>query len=176
MMTNQHSTNRTAHIWTCAALLLLAVGGCSSGHAGTQPPATAAAPAQPTHTHGAGCPMMMDPATTQITTADTSNGVAVTFTTDGDVNDVRARARHMADMHNQMAAMHGGAAGGGMHGMAMVPSRATAEDLPGGARVVLVPADPAQLATLRQQVHMHTAMMQQGKCPMMEHGSQGSAG
>jgi hypothetical protein len=119
---------------------------------------------------------MMPPAGTQIVASDTSDGIAITFTTSGDVADLRARIHHLADMHNNMSGMHHG---GGMHegmgsgdthegmkGMHMVPSRATAEDIDGGARIVLVPTDAAQLAALRTHVREHAAMMQKGECPM----------
>jgi hypothetical protein len=120
--------------------------------------------------------MMVNMAETQIATSDTDDGIAIVFTTTGDVADLRARVRHMADMHNQMA---GGMQGSGMQGsgmqgssmqgssMHMVPSRASLEDVPGGARLVLMPMDPSQLAALRQQARMHVEMMRKGQCPMM---------
>lgn len=73
--------------------------------------------------------------------------------------------------------MHSGMMGSGMHGgmmigrgrtMRMVPSRATIEDIPGGARLVLTPATPSQLGALREQARMRAAMMRQGRCPMMQ--------
>lgn len=142
--------------------------------------------------------MMIDPATTQVSTSDTSDGVAIAFTTTSDVNEVRARVHHMADMHNQIAGMrtpekdtgmqHGGMPGGSqggigterdtaqseeipshehMPGKQMVPSSATAEDVPGGARVVLVPADPAQVTALREDARLRADMMKKGQCPLM---------
>ena len=58
-----------------------------------------------------------------------------------------------------------------MH-MPMVPSHASAEDVPGGARLVLTSSDPSQLAALRDEVRAHASMMQKGQCPMM--GSEGA--
>lgn len=90
------------------------------------------------------------------------------FTTTGDVADLRARVRHMADMHNQMTGVRGGgprAGGPPGHGREMIPSHASFEEVPGGACLVFVPIDPAQLAALRQQVRMHAEMMQSGRCP-----------
>lgn len=145
------------------------------------------------------CPMAMNMANTQITTADTTDGIAIVFATTGDVADLRARVRKIADMHNRMAgemgsmrgegAQGGGMQGGGMqeggmqedgmhcdqegrmHGMGMgakpIPSQASVEDIPSGARLVLVPADASQLAALRQQARMWVEMMQRGQCPMM---------
>lgn len=145
---------------------------------------------------------MMPPAGTQVAASDTSDGIAVGFTTSGDVTDLRARVHHLADMHNGMSGMHhdggmhegmgsggmhegmgsgdmhGGMGSGGMHegmggdmhggmnGMQMVPSRATVEDIAGGAQLVIVPSDAAQLSALRAHVREHAAMMQNGKCPM----------
>jgi hypothetical protein len=57
--------------------------------------------------------------------------------------------------------------------MKMVPSDARAEDSDGGARIVLTPKDPAQLADLRAHVREHVAQMQSGHCPIMEHHDQG---
>lgn len=114
--------------------------------------------------------MMVDPATTHVATSETADGVAIAFTTTDDVNALRDRVRAMAERHNRMQTMH---STGGMHGgppetrMRMVPSRATVDDIPGGARLVLVPIDPSQLATLRHQAEMHAGMMQRGQCPRM---------
>jgi hypothetical protein len=163
-----------------------------------------------------------------VMTEDTSDGVAVVFKTEGDVADLRARVRRIADMHNRQMGpgagspdMHGGAgstpephagsanpsrqenpptppspedlpsgqagpsaSGGGpptsseaepgnaqpMHGrgMGMVPSRASVEDIPGGARLILTPNDPSKLSALREQARMHAQMIARGECPMME--------
>ncbi len=63
--------------------------------------------------------------------------------------------------------MPGGMQGGmmGSGGMPMVPSRASVEDIAGGARLVLTPTEPSQLAALRDQARMQAAMMQRGQCP-----------
>jgi hypothetical protein len=140
------------------------------------------------------CPMMMK-MDAQIVASDTSDGAAIAFTTTGDVAGLRMRVRHMADMRNRMANgmmgmgkgdgmrggddtgmrdggmrgdLGGGMQRGGMGMMQMVPARASVEDIPGGARLVLTPADPARLVTLRQQTHAQAAMMQRGECPMMQ--------
>ena len=52
--------------------------------------------------------------------------------------------------------------------MKMVDSTAHAEDIDAGARIVLSPKDPAQLAELRDHVREHAARMASGHCPMME--------
>jgi len=126
----------------------------------------------------------------QLTAVDGAHDVTITFTTQGDPAELRAHVRKMGAMHDQMA--HGmmgggmgsggmgsggsgemmsgsGMKGGGMHEhMAMVPSHAAVDDVDHGARIALTPDDPAQLATLRDQVHAHVEMMKSGHCPMME--------
>ena len=110
------------------------------------------------------CPMMG--ADTKVSAVDTSDGVAMVFTTSSDPADLRARVRAMAEMHNKMHATGSGSAAMGRRGR-MVPSAATAEEVPGGARLVFRPLDPAQLATLRDQARHRAEMMQKGDCPMM---------
>lgn len=117
------------------------------------------------------CPMEVPG--TQVSVADTQDGVAITFTTSGEVAQLRQRVHAMAAMHEHM--MSGGMMGSGgamgSSGMMMVPSDARAEDIQGGARLVLTPKDPAQLAQLRDHVHAHAAQMARGDCPMMRHGA-----
>lgn len=166
--------------------IILVVASCGS----KQPPPAATASAAPPSAaqppaRGEMCPMM-PPAGTQIAAIDTADGIAIAFTTTGDVAGLRAHVRRMSEMHAKMGEMdHGGMAmgsgemmgSGGMHGgmtgTPMVPSRATVEDIPEGARIVLVPNDPAQVAALREHVRSHVAMMQQGKCPMMQQAQPG---
>ena len=141
------------------SLLLLACGGSKSQPAAPQPAPTEA------HAQGMGGMCPMEVAGTKVAVDDTQDGVAITFTTTGDVAQLRERVHHMAGMHEHM--MHGGS--GDMDQMKMAPSSARAEDVDGGARIVLTPADPAQLADLRTHVREHAAQMASGHCPMMEH-------
>lgn len=158
-----------------STVLMLAVG-CGSKHSEpSKPPAEATK--QP-----AMCAMMKD---AQLAATDGEHDMTVTFTTQGDPAELRAHVHKMGAMHDQMA--HGMGSGGmggsgemnmgsGMgemhHHMAMVPSHAAVDDVDHGARIVLTPDDPAQLAALRDQVHAHVDMMKSGKCPMMEeHGA-----
>ena len=153
--------------------------GCGSSQ--RQPAAVAAPPAAPATASAqppATCPMMQ---ASQISTSDTPDGVAIAFVTSGDPTAVRAHVHRMAEMHGMHGGMQGMQQGGmrgmqqggmqGMQGMVMptVPSHASAEDIPGGARLVLTPDDPSQLPALREQVRQHVAAMQRGECPMM-HG------
>jgi len=123
------------------------------------------------------CPMSVPGTTVQAVEAE--GGAALAFTTQksDQVGELRSRLQRMATMHNgghMMSAgmmTHGGGTNGGMMmgaGMAGMPvSTATAEDIDGGARLVLKPKDPAELEVLRAHVKEHAEQMQQGACPMM---------
>jgi hypothetical protein len=176
--------NKKPSWWVATGLLGLAFSiGCTSTGP-RQPAATGAARAEnPESTQGmmGMCPMKVPGTTASV--ADTGDGVAISFTTPstGDVAELRRRVRHMAEMHDRPhGMMRGGAmavpkeatppprtSGMGMSRMKMVPSTAAAEDVEGGARIVLVPRDPAQLAELRQHARDHVGQMSRGECPMM---------
>jgi hypothetical protein len=139
------------------------------------------------------CPMQVAGATASA--KDTDGGAALVFMTKtGDVAELRKRVGQMAEWHNQhhpRAMMMGagqdggsemmghgrgmrgrammGRGGHGGHGMAMVPATASVEDVEGGARLVFIPKDPAQLATLRAHVQERATRMAQGDCPMAPH-------
>ena len=160
--------------WFKLSMLLVLVVGCGSKQGSTSPPAPSAAAAEKPPM----CAMMKD---AQLAVTDGEHDVAISFTTQGDPTELRAHVRKMGAMHDRMAhgmmgsgmmgsgMMGSGMMGGGMHEhMAMVPSHAAVDDIDHGARIVLTPDDPAQLATLRDQVHAHVEMMKSGRCPMME--------
>ncbi len=115
---------------------------------------------------GAMCPMHV--AGTHISAEDTPDGVAIVFKTSGDVAQLRDRVHAMAAKHDQMAGSGMAACCAAM--MSTVPSTVRAEDVDGGARMVLTPRDPAQLTALRDHVHERAAMMASGQCPMMQQG------
>ena len=162
-------TNRS---WmNLSASLALAVG-CGAKQSPTPKPAPTEAKAEPSM-----CAMMKD---AQLAAIDGEHDVAITFTTQGDPADLRAHVHEMGMKHDHMAHMGSGGMGSGgmgsgdMHEMhehmaAMVPSHAAVDDVDHGARIVLTPDDPTQLAALREQVHAHVDMMKSGQCPMMEH-------
>lgn len=145
------------------------------------------------------CPMAVEG--TKVAASDTPDGAALTFTTEGDVEELRRRVRAAAAHHTRMAEAHAGAgmgagvgmgtaagdasagagasaspsdagtgAGccGGGHGggMALMSASARAEEVPQGARLVLVPKDAAQAASLRAEVREHATQMASGRCPM----------
>lgn len=138
------------------------------------------------------CPMAV-PGTTAAT-SDTPGGVAIAFTTmKGDPPELRGRVRQMAEMHNASGGMmmphppgtnggsttpepsgkaHDSGACGGLgisDSASMPPSTATVVDVDGGARLVLIAKDPAQLQALRQHAASCSNRMQHGECGMMSH-------
>lgn len=161
------------------SILIICVLGCGSGQSTSQPRSTAPPPAAGQTTTQPMCPMM-PPAGTNVVATDTNDGVAIAFTTTGDVADLRTRVHRMAEMHEKMRAMHhggemdSGMGSGDMHGRMMhtqmMAARVTVEDIPGGSRLVFVPSDPSQVSALRDQAREHAAMMAKGECPMMKTG------
>jgi hypothetical protein len=137
------------------------------GSSTSQPPRSEGHAHGETASMGGGmCPAEV-PGTT-VSASDTRDGAAITFTTTGDVAQLRQRVQHMAEMHEHMMQGSGDMGSGHMH-MMMVASTARVEDVEGGARIVLTPNDPAKLDELRMHVHEHTTQMANGHCPMMEH-------
>jgi hypothetical protein len=128
---------------------------------------------------------------------DVDGGAALTFTTTGEVAELRHRVAHRAEMH---AKHHGeghggrmgagareGMMGGGAHegmmvehkGRMMPPSTARSEEVEGGARLIITPRDPADLAKLREHAREHAEKMASGQCPMMAmhgHGDESATG
>lgn len=109
------------------------------------------------------CPMHVSGTT--VVAADVEGGAALAFTTHtGDVAELRESVRRMAEMHNR----HHAAGGMRMVGGATMPAAtASAENVDGGARLVLRPSDPTQLRALREHARMQTGRMAGGECPMM---------
>jgi len=168
-----------------AATALLSLGGCASSQPNTRTePSAQAQGGESTQPMCAMCPMKVEGA--QVAASDVEGGVALTFTTaTGDVEALRAQVARMAERHN---AHHAGApasgsseqgccqqAGQGQHGpghpgkhaamgMPMMAAKASVEEVPTGARMVLKVEDPANLEPLRQHVHQHAEMMSKGGC------------
>jgi hypothetical protein len=122
------------------------------------------------------CPMGV-PGTT-VAAADQANGSTITFTTPDQVAELQRRVHAMSAMHNQHhgdgGMKHGGMKGGGMMGggmgmggMMMPDSNATVTDLETGARITVMPKDPADLQKLQAAVRMHAQHMQKEGCGMM---------
>lgn len=108
------------------------------------------------------CPMALEGADVAIEEID--GGVAVTYTTarPEEVQELRARVRSMASLHEQRAASRPGR---GRH--ALPPAVASVADVPEGARLELAAVDPGDVEALRERVAMRAERMA-GGCPMME--------
>lgn len=124
---------------------------------------------------------------TKVSVSDVDGGVALTFTSErGDPELLLARVQHLAmaiELHSRSGGGQRpgrgpgrgfGGAGPGM--MMMTPSRATAEDLDRGARLVLRPMDATQLDRLRADARTWARQMESGECPMWGTGGAGLDG
>lgn len=110
-----------------------------------------------------------------VAAVDTETGVALAFTTSGDVAELRRRVAAMAEhkkkmmSEGQMASDEGCSCcsqGGGKHGP-RIEHTVQVVEITGGAQLVLTPKQSSDLAALREQVREKSKMMQEGKCPMM---------
>ena len=117
--------------------------GCGAPRTVGPPPPTATAPIDdPT------CPLLV-PGTT-LTVEDTPAGPSFVFLTTGDLDEVRARGRALATMHNDRLGPEGA--------MGLViagTSSAVAADLDGGVRVTYRPADPNDAGKLGDELRRH---------------------
>jgi hypothetical protein len=107
------------------------------------------------------CPMKV--AGVKVAVADTTDGIAVTITTEsGNVDELRRRVELMATMHSpngdQPAMMRN----------RMIAGSVKFEEVENGARLTLTPKDPAQLEAFRKQVREHAKRMEKGDCSMMQ--------
>lgn len=173
------------------AFIALALVACANQRAsgqGNSPTAAATPTDQPVAVAtGPSCPLSL-PGTVE-NVADTDGGVAITFIAPaGQIDDVRARVRQMAQQ-GMMAACpcHGVTADGGapvamrrgMRGPGMGPGMmerqgmhspaadARVDDVEGGARLTLTAKNPADVDALRAHVRMHFDHLKSGGCPMM---------
>lgn len=90
--------------------------------------------------------------------------------------EAAAPAPHAAGMHG---GMHGDGKGMTGDGRKMPLSTARSENIEGGARLIVTPQDPADLAQLREHTHKHAEQMASGQCPMMSmhaHGNEAAPG
>jgi hypothetical protein len=122
------------------------------------------------------CPMSVPG--THVSADDAVNGETLTFTTTGQVAELRSRVREMAEMHNRHHADSGArdgmladgvtGAGHAVTGATMPPSWATVMDVEGGASLVLAPSAPADLEKLRSAARMRAQRMEQDGCGMRD--------
>jgi hypothetical protein len=86
---------------------------------------------------------------TEVSATDAVNGETLTFTTKGEVTELRSRVRGMAEIHNHH------------HGDGKSP--------PGnGSSLLLTPNHPADLQKLQAEVRMRAHRMRLNGCGMME--------
>lgn len=157
---------------------------CASHHEG-RPPPEPAEHSTPS-TQGMPCPMAV--AGAELGIRDTPEGVALTFTTDGDVGELRRRVHALAEVYESHqhdgaeahgGGMHGMMHGGMMHGgsmneanndgggppMRMPSSQAAVTDVPDGATLTLTAASATDVESLRTRARQHVEMMRAGPCP-----------
>jgi hypothetical protein len=146
---------------TAVALLACAISCSSSTREGPTPGQHAVTAAPPREAAADLCPLAV-PQTT-LSASDVEGGEALTFTTaSSQVDELRSRVHGMAEVH---ARHH--AEGGGPGGMGPPPSSTEAEDVSGGARIVLRPKDPGDLERLRAFARDHAERMQREGCAGM---------
>jgi hypothetical protein len=95
---------------------------------------------------GDSCPAAVPGTTAQAT--DTADGIVMTFT--GDVLELRKQARAMADRMNERAD-------------AVPATRTRVQDVPGGTRIVMAPADPSKAEDWRRRMWKGVLDMIEGR-------------
>ena len=143
-----------------AGVALLALAACNGGASTGRPTEpTSAALADP-----AGCPLGVSGA--RATAESTADGVALVFTSKYRADELRVRAHDAAMQHGPGAhegqghwGLHGQVGNHGLHAMHLPKMRAVAENIDGGARLVLTPLDQLDLDRLRQSVADGIAQM-----------------
>lgn len=158
------TTNHTSRAVVLAVAALGAAAACTKNE---RPPtaltAGEVATAQPSAPDDA-CPVLV-PGTT-VTTANTKDGVEATFTTEGDVIDLRRRVAAMADAIRTSSSLEPGSQTTGDHELAMPPSHVQLTPVEGGARLRLTPRDAHMLDQLRLDMHRRAVIMSVGRtCP-----------
>jgi hypothetical protein len=160
-------------------VVAMALIGCSSGENRSRTTTAAQPPHTPVAATMSGCPMPTDAEPTQIVATEMPQGAAISFTTAGDVEALRARIHRMAERHERMRAMQAGGEpdretspdddmySGMMAHPQMRSAQVTVEDIPGGARLVFVAKSSANITALRTQVRDHATVMARGWCPLM---------
>jgi hypothetical protein len=113
--------------------------------------------AEPTHAAAGDSTCPLEVPGTSVAVEDTTEGASLVFVTTGKVDDVRVRAKQLADAINQRSAPAGSLA-------AMMPkASATAADIDGGSRVTLSAGDAGKL---QSEIRMHANHLSAGSCKM----------
>jgi hypothetical protein len=105
------------------------------------------------------------------------NGGTLTFTTTGEIEELRIRVMEMAQRHNAHHADTGADFGRGRGGMMapenpmgstpMPPSWATVVEVERGAMIVVVPNESADLAKLQSAIRTRAERMQRNGCDLV---------
>jgi hypothetical protein len=107
---------------------------------------------------------------TSVTVDDPAGAAAILFVTETSPENVRAlryRVRHMATTLNHESVTKGTREQSGVgakEAMDVPASVATVNDIPGGARLELVPLEPTRLESLRQHVRIYATQMAEASC------------
>lgn len=116
-----------------------------------------------------GCALGVAGAT--VVAEDTTDGIALSFTSKDRAAEMRERVNDAAAQHGPGERLGGGHEGrhghGGEHGLQMMQAptaRAAADDIEGGARIRFVPADPAEKELLRSKLRERAAAMNTATC------------
>jgi hypothetical protein len=133
--------------------LVVAVVACSS------PAKPVTAPPPPATSGDATCPLEVPG--TSVTVEDAPSGVSLVFVTTGAVDQVRARAKTLADAYNGHAA-----AAGSLAQMIAPSANAATADVDGGSRVTFTAAKPDDAAALQSELRMHAHHLSSGTCKM----------
>lgn len=160
---------RTILAAAASTALLLGCAHAPSAAAPPPPPAVAHHPG-PSDAMKASCPMAVPG--TEVSATDAVNGETLTFTTKGEVTELRSRVRDMAGIHNQNHAA-GTTPEGMLGGHMMAPSYATVTDVENGSSILLTPSHPADLQKLQADIRMRAHRMRLNGCGMMEHAREG---
>ncbi|MDB4939342.1 MAG: hypothetical protein JWP87_6314 [Labilithrix sp.] len=116
-----------------------------------------------------GCALGVAGAT--VVAEDTSDGIALSFTSKDRPEEMRERANDAAAQHGpgeRLGRGHEGRHGsGGDHGLQMIQApaaRSVADDIENGARVRFVPVDPAEKEVLRAKLRDRADAMNAQPC------------
>lgn len=145
-----------------AFVLFVFAAGCTEATPPPRPPAAAAILAAPAPST---CPLGVQGA--RVVYEETPEGAALVFTAPAEkVEELRDRARNASAMHGpgQKVGMgHDGKHGeGGVHGLKMMqmpPAYAGADEIEGGARIRVYPADVADVDVLRTKLKVRAEEM-----------------
>jgi hypothetical protein len=147
---------------SAVSLALAVASGCAGSPAPRQVAPAAAAPEPAGILVADLCPLQVPGA--RLAAQDVEAGVALAFTTQGDVADLRRRVRNMADLHgkyrDQLAAIH--------IEPTLPPADHFVEDVPNGARIVFRPGatDDRALARFRTELETEAHALTAGRCPI----------